>query len=295
VSIFVWTDGLPAIREHAAFTPVGLVCFALIIAVGVASVVALYAHTRFRSVLALWLGVATVCLIADVVLSILGGESFSLGWYVSRLYILVATCSVSIILILQATRVYGQLALTADRLLDESLTDALTGLANRRSFDARLAQIVSDGARTSLPIALLMIDVDNFKLYNDAFGHLAGDDCLRAVAGAIRASVPRERDVVARFGGEELAVVMPETSGSGAAIVAERVRAAVERLELQQSPHAVHAVITVSVGVVACASAQGLAPDDVIAHADRALYLAKDGGRNRVAMLSTGQLAAATE
>ena len=132
--------------------------------------------------------------------------------------------------------------------------DGLTGLANRRSFDVRLAEEARRASRDLLPLSLLMIDVDCFKLYNDANGHQKGDECLRAVAQSIAATLWRETDFSARYGGEEFAVVMPNTPLSGAMLIAERLRKAVEELRLPHAGSLVSQYVTLSVGGVVAVS-----------------------------------------
>jgi diguanylate cyclase (GGDEF)-like protein len=220
-------------------------------------------------------------MIADVTLSIVGGVPFTAGWYVSRVYIVIASSTVLIALLLQTANVYALLAKTTDRLRDESLTDPLTGLANRRSFDQRLAQVLADGARMSRGAAMLMIDVDQFKLFNDAYGHLGGDECLRDLCATARGCVSRTRDMVARYGGEEIAVIMAETDMRGALIVAERIRSAIEGMGVPHSREATFPAVTVSIGATSVENTVGLTPEAFIEQADRALYRAKEMGRNR--------------
>jgi diguanylate cyclase (GGDEF)-like protein len=127
-----------------------------------------------------------------------------------------------------------------------------------------------------------MIDIDNFKAYNDTFGHQRGDACLRDIAGVLQQSVGRARDLVARIGGEEFAVIMPEVDMRGAFFVAERLRAAVAAVAIPQGEAAVHRIVTVSVGATATHDAVSTTAVGLIAVGDRALYLAKAAGRNRV-------------
>jgi len=162
-----------------------------------------------------------------------------------------------------------------------SITDPLTGLANRRRFDEVLAREWRRAHRTSAPLALLMIDADHFKLINDRLGHSFGDEALKRIAEEIGASIRRPGDTAARVGGEEFAVVLPDTAAAGAARVAETIRTSIGRGPLDPSGET---QLTVSVGVVATVPTTDLAPADLVAAADRALYEAKRSGRNRIAV-----------
>lgn len=160
--------------------------------------------------------------------------------------------------------------------------DGLTGLANRRCFDDTLRAEWTRATRQHQPLSLLMVDVDNFKAYNDANGHLGGDDCLKRIAEAV-AKEMRANDLVARYGGEEFAVILPNQSLKGAAIVAERIRSRVERLLV---PHASgsHQHVTVSIGAATAFAAPETEPSQLLAIADAALYRAKHMGRNRISL-----------
>lgn len=168
-------------------------------------------------------------------------------------------------------------------------TDGLTGLANRRAFDEVLALEWSRARRESTPISLLLLDVDRFKLFNDAYGHPAGDICLRAVAGAVAAEVHRPADLVARYGGEEIVVLLPGTSASGAKVLAEQVRVAVEAAGLTHAANLPSGLVTVSVGAATALPAgdPDLFAEALIAAADAALYSAKHSGRNRVVVAAS--------
>jgi diguanylate cyclase (GGDEF)-like protein/PAS domain S-box-containing protein len=159
--------------------------------------------------------------------------------------------------------------------------DGLTGLANRRCFDDTLRAEWSRALRQKQPLSLLMVDVDNFKAYNDANGHLGGDECLKRVARAV-ASEMRANDLVARYGGEEFAVILPNQSLKGAAIVAERIRARVEHLQLPCRFAPGH--VTVSIGAATALAAQDNDASQLVAIADAALYRAKHMGRNRISL-----------
>jgi diguanylate cyclase (GGDEF)-like protein len=277
----VWIDGLPVMVDQHGRTWIAIAASAIIVAIAIATIVALFVRYRFRSILDVWLAIAALCMVTDVVLSLVGSSQFTVGWYVSRFYIVIASSTVLVALLGQTANVYAQLAKTADRLRDESLTDPLTGLSNRRAFDVRIAQVLADGARMSRGAAMLMIDVDQFKLFNDAYGHLGGDECLRDLADTARGCVSRTRDMVARYGGEEFAVIMAETDLRGALIVAERIRSAIEGMGVPQSSEAAYPAITVSIGATAVETTEGLTVDAFIEQADKALYRAKELGRNR--------------
>jgi diguanylate cyclase (GGDEF)-like protein len=161
--------------------------------------------------------------------------------------------------------------------------DPLTGLANRRAFDERMASEWSRARRERKPLALLMIDVDHFKSFNDAYGHLEGDSCLRHVAAVMEGCARRGGDFAARIGGEEFALILPGASRSAAATVAEHLRGAIAGLGIEhekvQEGH-----VTISAGVAATTTASAESPDFLINQADTALYEAKWGGRNKVCL-----------
>lgn len=163
--------------------------------------------------------------------------------------------------------------------------DGLTQIANRRRFDECLNADWKRLRREQAPLSLILLDVDFFKRYNDAYGHLAGDDCLRQVAGAIKSVVRRPGDLVARFGGEEFAVILPNTNIEGAVFVAEAIRQAVSNLAIPHSQSKVCGYVTVSLGVASSVPNSELSPQHLMNAADAALYAAKKEGRDRVAYL----------
>lgn len=162
-----------------------------------------------------------------------------------------------------------------------SLTDPLTNLANRRQFDAELATRWREAVEKDAWIGLMVIDIDHFKAYNDHYGHPQGDDCLRQVARAMQLN-SRTADLVVRFGGEEFVVLMAEASPEAAELEAERIRRSVEALQIANVGLSPRAVVTVSVGVAVLPPAANMTAEDILCHADQALYQAKRWGRNRV-------------
>lgn len=167
-------------------------------------------------------------------------------------------------------------------LLALALHDGLTGLPNRRQFDAVLEAEFKRARRDGTSLALVMIDVDCFKAYNDLYGHPVGDDCLRRVGQAVSGARQRAADLAARYGGEELAVLLPCTDLAGAVAVAERMRQAVAGLRITHAGNA-PGMVTISAGVAAFApTMEGPTPQQLLEAADAALYAAKAGGRDRV-------------
>jgi diguanylate cyclase (GGDEF)-like protein len=170
----------------------------------------------------------------------------------------------------------------ANALLSQmSRTDFLTGLPNRRDFDERLAEAMRQACRDGAALSLLVLDIDNFKLYNDVLGHPKGDRCLKKVAQAIAANIGADGAFVGRIGGEEFAVALPAISGETAAAVAERIREAIHALMIPHPGLGPQRQVTVSLGA---ASLNPDWPEDsasLVARADAALYRAKRGGRNR--------------
>jgi diguanylate cyclase (GGDEF)-like protein len=159
-----------------------------------------------------------------------------------------------------------------------SLTDPLTHIANRRHFQQHLALQWADLARSQRPLAVVMVDIDHFKQFNDALGHLAGDDCIRQVATAL-SEVTREHDLVARYGGEEFAVILPGAGAATASQVAERLRAAVAALAID---HPTDGTVSISLGVATAVPRSDLRAENLVNAADAALYRAKQNGRNRI-------------
>ncbi|MBU1357888.1 MAG: diguanylate cyclase [Gammaproteobacteria bacterium] len=186
-----------------------------------------------------------------------------------------------------------------DELRNIATTDALTGLANRRIFDTTLDQECQRTARNGSSLCLLMIDVDHFKLYNDREGHPAGDECLRQVARVFYAAGQRAGDLVARIGGEEFAILLPETPPAGALQIGQRVLQAIRQAAIPHlsSPTASHLTVSIGVGCLAgtgivVPAGVALASDPVrpaaaelLHRADEALYAAKRAGRDRIASL----------
>lgn len=171
----------------------------------------------------------------------------------------------------------------------ESLSniDGLTGIPNRRHFNERLMFEYDRLSRSRGELSLLLMDIDHFKDYNDCYGHIAGDDCLRRVAKAIENGISRAADFCARYGGEEFICILPETDRSGAEIIAEKIRCLVEELGIKHKKSKTADAVTISCGVVTLRHSPYETAIDGVHKADMALYLSKKNGRNRVTHFST--------
>ena len=159
--------------------------------------------------------------------------------------------------------------------------DGLTQIPNRRCFDSYFAEQWQASLENRTSLALMLCDIDHFKDYNDAYGHLAGDDCLKTIAQTLQRSVRRTSDLVARYGGEEFVILLPATDLNGAIHLAEKAQAAIAQLQLphRQSPVAAH--ITLSIGLASMVPGPSLSKQSLLTMADEHLYLAKQGGKNQ--------------
>jgi len=179
-------------------------------------------------------------------------------------------------------RTHLELKAQRDYLQRLSAIDGLTGVANRRRFDELLHQEWQRGMRHATPLALLMIDIDFFKRFNDTYGHVAGDDCLRAVARVLAEVQRRPGDLVSRYGGEEFAVIVPECSVDAAIQIGESLRERVEATPVPLQGSVEMPSVTLSIGAGVMIPHSSLKPEEFIKQVDALLYQAKEGGRNRV-------------
>ena len=280
---------LPAIMQGNHYTNSMLTVVSLVWLSSAVALVMVWLR-KPHSVLDLWLMVMMCAWLIDIALSaMLNQGRFDLGFYAGRIYGLLAASFVLLVLLAESGMLYRKLVQLTATLHRLTTQDALSGIANRRAFDQTLDQEWRRAQRNHLPLSLLMIDIDHFQAYNDHYGHLEGDACLRAVALTLQTSVARATDLVARYGGEEFAVLLPNTSADAACKVAERLRRAVADLSLAHARATTAQHVTVSLGL-ACLRPQWPAqsqpeplqgPVRLIKLADQALYQAKSAGRNR--------------
>jgi len=200
-------------------------------------------------------------------------------------------CLVQITDVSMAVARERQLREQALELQSQTLLDGLTGIANRRRFDAHMDDEFRRAKRNVSPLSLVMVDVDCFKSYNDNYGHQKGDECLIQIAGALTRVLGRPCDLPARYGGEEFMAILPDTNADGAMRIAEMMRREVETLELEHAYSTVARHVTISLGVVTQVPQHNATVAHMIGAADRALYKAKHSGRNRAVAYGSGAIA----
>ena len=183
--------------------------------------------------------------------------------------------------LLQQTQLYRELESTNQLLQKLVSLDGLTHLANRRRFDEYFAQEWQRMTREQAPLSLILCDIDFFKLYNDTYGHQAGDECLRQIAQAIHHSVKRPADLAARYGGEEFVVILPHTQATGGASVATEIQERVQLLKIPHQSSTISPFVTLSLGIATTVPWHDSSPDLLLNIADKALYQAKTAGRNQ--------------
>ena len=177
-----------------------------------------------------------------------------------------------------------QLKAANETLQKLSFIDGLTGIANRRYFNDILDKEYNKIEAEKIPLSLIMVDIDYFKDFNDTYGHIGGDDCLKAVAYALKNTLKRDNDTVARYGGEEFAIILPNTTEKDAYIVAEELRASIESAGITHQKSKCADCVTVSMGVVTKHPRHILSQNNMISAADKALYRSKRNGRNKVSV-----------
>jgi diguanylate cyclase (GGDEF)-like protein len=184
----------------------------------------------------------------------------------------------------------AELEQSNSRLAEIALLDGLTGIPNRRRFDQFFSMEWGRARRSRQPLSLLLIDADHFKQINDTYGHPAGDACLCHIARVLSATLVRPADLLARYGGDEFAVLLPETGSLGASTVAGRIRSAMTKSAAKDAAAGTPYATTLSIGVATWNAEDGSSPDELIQAADRALYAAKHNGRDRVELFDLHSL-----
>jgi diguanylate cyclase (GGDEF)-like protein len=245
-------------------------------------------RTGLNRTVHLWVAVVLVLFTCEVFVNgQIAQRAFSSAWYAGLGEGLAWQSVLLIVLLRRAHKQFAQFVAKNRTLAQETLNDPLTGLLNRRGFDLRYEELLAEAHLTRAPVALLALDLDNFKAYNDHHGHVPGDEALRAVGKAIAAVSTRPHDAASRIGGDEFAVVLPGTDEAGACAVAERLRSAILQLCLQHAPCAQNHLLSISIGIAI--SDGTLSASLFRERADAALYLAKQLGRNRISHHNAGE------
>lgn len=252
----------------------------VVVLVNVIALAAVAYVTRLRSISYQWLALALLASNLDVLVGLAASARFTVGWFTSRILALLSSGALLVALLVEHFRLLRSAEHRADALDDLAHRDGLTGLFNRRYFEAHLTYEFQRAKRWGHGLSVLLLDLDHFKAINDRHGHLAGDACLKAVGAAIQAHVKRSGEFAARYGGEEFAVVLPEMSKAAAQALAEDIRRDAEALYvLGRAPHA----LTISIGVATSNPHEvELTFNSLLRAADTCLYQAKREGRNRV-------------
>ena len=279
---------LPPLIDGAAYTRlIHSPAAPVVLGINVLALLACLAITRLRDLLSAWLAVALLASLADVALTLVAGARYSAGWYAARCLSMVSSSVVLGVLVWQTSNLYRQLARAHEALAERAVRDALTGAHNRGHFIDQFPRDLRRASRERLPLAVLMVDIDYFKAYNDMYGHQKGDECLRAVAHAMQRVLRRPGDYLARYGGEEFVVVLPNTDTSGALHVAAAVREAVAALAIVGA-QAADRNVTISIGIATFnPDFDTFDADVMVRRADDALYRAKREGRDRAELFDS--------
>ena len=250
-----------------------------------------YSPREFRIILSFCLTTVVLTVLAHVLNPVLDYASLASGTLLRLFFIssLFGSQGVIFLFVLhfykESHRFEKSLEAVNNKLLKMSETDSLTQLPNKRSIIKNINREWGKGVRSGQPLAVVMMDVDHFKAYNDHYGHPEGDRCLEKIAGVLSADVRNYIDYPGRYGGEEFIVILTNTDLEAARDVSERIRIEVESLGIPHKGNEKEGVITCSLGVSSCVPDESIGYEDLIQAADRALYLAKTGGRNRVGVV----------
>lgn len=289
LGVIIWGGALPVLIEHGSYASiVDSFLTPLVLILGLLALAGALVVTRLRDLLGLWLALALLAALGDVVLTLFAGARYSVGWYAARIMSLASSSMVLGFLIWEISGLYRQLLDSHRRLEDRVTYDGLTQAYNRGYFTDHLGAALAQARLEALPLSLLMIDADYFKGYNDHQGHQKGDHCLVAIVDAIKKALRRAGDCVARYGGEEFVVVLPHANARAALTVAESIHQQIAQLGIPRYD-GVSPQVTVSIGIATYDGSSGaMDHEELIRQADSALYQAKHAGRNTSAVFAAG-------
>jgi diguanylate cyclase (GGDEF)-like protein len=280
VLVTLGRDLLPVLLRGDGYAPLSnSFLAAALIVLNLAALLALL--DRMRTAIEMGLALSQGANTLTAILLIAGGARYTVGWSAAWFSATLSATSALVAFLSEMAWLYLRLIDHADNLRRLAFIDPLTGLPNRRQFTQRLEAEWARAVRERRPIGLIMVDVDHFKKFNDRFGHPAGDACLCQIAQTIGQTIRRPTDLAARFGGEEFAVILPDTDGSGALHVAGAIADNVRRIALNHDGGTA-GIVTVSQGLAVRCPGLTDSAEDLLYAADQALYAAKSAGRDRI-------------
>ena len=219
----------------------------------------------------------------DEVVAIANSENLTLEASANEMvYLNILVLVILSIVVLATVIIFCAAIIRNEKLKKMSFLDELTGVANRRYFDQMLIQEISRAVREKSPLSLMIIDIDYYKEYNDTYGHLMGDECLKQVVTALKKDLKRSGDFLARYGGDEFVVILPNANDIGSVYLGEKLRASIEGLKIEHKKSSCSQYVTLSIGVATTFNKEILLPEDLFSAADSALYHSKEAGRNQV-------------
>lgn len=236
---------------------------------------------KFASTIYSWLALALVAALCESIIVVYSGSRFSYGWYAARVLSMISSGAVVISLFIENIQLQHKVVEQNATLKRMATMDELSGLANRRELDERLKAEIKRSMRERTPVSMILADVDNFKKFNDTYGHVVGDLCLKHVASCLQRNILRHTDLAARYGGEEFAILLPNTFEEDAADLAEHIRKTLAYSPIMLETGQIISV-TASFGVATLTPNSAADAIELIRTADSALYKAKEAGRNCV-------------
>lgn len=277
-----------AVRGKLASDP-GVIPWIVVMILATGAMACVYWQTRGRTTIEMALVLAMCANMLDVIVTFRSAQRFTIGWYLAKIDSILASGFVMAAYQHDLVRLSSRLFEANQRLQSLVGIDGLTGIANRRSLDEHLDRELRRIGRTLRPLAVLLLDVDYFKNFNDTYGHQKGDEVLRRIAETLKRFTNRPSDLAARFGGEEFCVILGDTCLAEAVVQGNRIIEAVRDMQIPHGRATTRGVVTVSVGVAACEDiSRRIAPTTILEAADVALYAAKDRGRDRLEIAQRG-------
>lgn len=279
-TLFGWFEFPSLLRDSTAFSATLLdVIGPLNIGLCLAALAIIIIKGKLNNGIYAWLVIALLAATCEGMVAVYSGSRFSLGWYAARVLSLISSSAVFFALLVETIQLYHKIMQQNETLFELASTDSLSGLANRRAFDLRLNDELRRSKRSKSPLSLILLDVDNFKQFNDRYGHHNGDRCIDHIGSILTATLGRETDFPARIGGEEFAVVLPGSDSNDAQTIAERIRYRIAATSVQLDDGS-DVFVSASIGVSTMVPKSRTRSATLLKQADKALYAAKAAGKN---------------